>query len=111
MTLPVRFSREAAFELDAAADWYDDQRPGLGAAFADAVEAVIVMLADWPASGTPFDGIAPDLDVRKAPVARFPYHLAYLVADDHLRVLAVAHDRRRPGYWAERATAHPPMSP
>jgi plasmid stabilization system protein ParE len=90
--------------LGSAATWYDDQQPGLGAAFIDAVDAAIVLLATWPASGTPFEGIAPDLDVRQEPVARFPYHLAYLVAGEHVHVLAVAHDHRRPGYWAERAT-------
>jgi plasmid stabilization system protein ParE len=103
VSLSVRFSAEAASELDAAADWYDDQRPGLGAAFIDAVGSTIAQLADWPRSGTPVAGIPTDLDVRGAPVARFPYHVAYLVAEDHLRVLAVAHDHRRPGYWARRA--------
>lgn len=104
MSLPVRFSAEAASELDAAAAWYDDQRPGLGDAFVDAVEAAIAMLADWPQAGAPVAGIPADLDIRRATVARFPYHLAYLVADEHVRVLAVAHDRRRPGYWAPRAS-------
>ena len=107
MSLSVRFSAEAASELDAAAAWYDDQRPGLGATFIDAVESVIAKLADWPGSATPVAGVPPDLDVRRAPVARFPYHVAYLVVDDHLRVLAVAHDHRRPGYWAHRASPEP----
>lgn len=102
MSLPVRFSAEASAELEDAAVWYDEQRPGLGEAFIDAVEAAIVLLVDWPQTGTPVDGLAADLDVRRAPVSRFPYHLAYLIADDHLRVLAVAHDRRRPRYWAPR---------
>ena len=108
MSLSVGFSAEAASELDAAAAWYDDQRPGLGATFIDAVESAIATLADWPRSGTPVAGIPPDLDVRGAPVARFPYHVAYLVAEDHVRVLAVAHDHRRPGYWAHRVSPEPP---
>jgi plasmid stabilization system protein ParE len=104
VSLPARFSAEAAFELDAGAAWYDEQQPGLGSAFVDAVEAAIAMLADWPQSGAPVTGMPADLDVRRAPVARFPYHLGYVVARDHVRVLAVAHDRQRPGYWARRAS-------
>lgn len=107
MSLSVRFSAEAASEFDAAASWYNDQRPGLGATFIDAVESVIARLAEWPRSGTPVAGIPPDLEVRGAPVARFPYHVAYLVAEDHIRVLAVAHDHRQPSYWAHRASSPP----
>lgn len=47
-------------------------------------------------------GMAESLDVRRMPVARFPYYLAYLVIDDGVRVLAIAHDRRRPAYWKGR---------
>jgi hypothetical protein len=41
--------------------------------------------------------------VRRVPVPRFPYHLAYMILKDDIRILAVAHDRRRPCYWAPRA--------
>ena len=41
---------------------------------------------------------------RRAPVSRYPYHLAYLVADDEIHVLPVAHDHRRPTYWTGRAS-------
>lgn len=100
MSLPVRFSAEAASELDAAAAWYDEQRPGLGEAFIDAVATALGLVADWPGSGMPVPSVAPGLDIRRVPVARFPYHLPYVAIEDHIRVLAVAHDRRRPGYWA-----------
>jgi toxin ParE1/3/4 len=33
---------------------------------------------------------------------RFPYWLVYMVSEDEIRVLAVAHHSRRPGYWKER---------
>lgn len=104
MSLPVRFSAEAASELYAAATWYDEQRPGLGEAFIDAVETALGLLAEWPSSGMPIPGMASGLDIRRIPVARFPYHLPYVAMEDHLRVLAVAHDRRRPGFWAPRAS-------
>lgn len=39
--------------------------------------------------------------VRYMPVGSFPYHLAY-VTSPALVVVAVAHDRQKPGYWAHR---------
>ncbi len=71
--------------------------------FLEAVEATVQSVASWPASGTRVGGLAEALDVRRAPVSRYPYHLAYLVADDEIYVLAVAHDHRRPTYWTGRA--------
>lgn len=35
-------------------------------------------------------------------VRRLPYHVVYLETAEELRILAVAHDRRRPGYWQTR---------
>jgi plasmid stabilization system protein ParE len=71
VTVLVRFSAEAASELDDATAWYDKQAPGLGDSFIDAVEAAIAIIADWPQSGAPVVGIPDGRDVRRAPVARF----------------------------------------
>jgi hypothetical protein len=35
-------------------------------------------------------------------VTRFPYHVIYLEMATHIRILALAHDRRKPGYWKGR---------
>jgi hypothetical protein len=43
-----------------------------------------------------------DLPVRRLAVRRFPYHVVYAEAAQELRVLAIAHDRRKPGYWRKR---------
>ena len=102
MSLPVRLSPEAAAELRDAARWYEDRHAGLGSAFLAAVDSVVVRLSVWPGTGSPIDGLGADLDVRRAPLGRFPYHLAYLVVVDAVHVVAVAHDRRRPRYWSGR---------
>jgi hypothetical protein len=41
-------------------------------------------------------------EIRRAPLERFPYRLIYAVGEDELFVLAIAHERRRPGYWGDR---------
>jgi hypothetical protein len=34
---------------------------------------------------------------------RFPYSLIYAALVDEIRILAVAHHSRRPGYWRDRS--------
>ena len=40
--------------------------------------------------------------VRRMVLNRFPYNLYYVIAGDLIRILAVAHQSRRPGYWSSR---------
>ena len=40
---------------------------------------------------------------RRYLMKHFPYSLVYTVSSEEIRILAVAHHSRRPGYWASRA--------
>jgi hypothetical protein len=44
-----------------------------------------------------------DLPYRRHRVRRFPYLVFYAVAPEEIRVVAIAHAKRRPGYWRDRA--------
>ena len=102
MNLSVRFEVEADAEYRGAGRWYEDRRARLGVEFFDAVDATLDRIARLPRAGARVPGVADDLPVRRAPVERFPYHAIYLETSATIRVLAVAHDRRRPGYWKSR---------
>lgn len=102
MSRRVLFEPEASGELEEAALWYEAQRSGLGLTFLAAVDRAVEHLAAWPDSGVAVPGVPVSLSVRQHPVSRFPYRIAYVVASQELRVLAVAHARRRPGYWRSR---------
>ena len=39
---------------------------------------------------------------RRFRMKRFPYSLIYTVSGEEIRILAVAHHARRPGYWRRR---------
>ena len=104
MTLPFRTESEAAAELEEATAWYDQQRPGLGDEFLEAVDEALAFIANWPRTGRPVPDVPPDLLIRRAPVRRFPYHIVYLEMPGAIRILAFAHDRRSPGYWRTRVT-------
>jgi toxin ParE1/3/4 len=95
---PVVFHAEAEAELRAAIRFYEDQREGLGAEFQDEVEQATERIARMPQAFSPYgrDGL------RKYVLARFPYSIFYLELEECIWIAAVAHQRRRPGYWARR---------
>ena len=95
----VHFEDEADAEYRQAGRWYEGRRTGLGIEFFDAVDAAIRQIVIFPRVGTPLARVTSDLPVRRLAVTRFPYHVVYLETSEGFRILAVAHDRRRPGYW------------
>jgi plasmid stabilization system protein ParE len=99
---PFRIEPEAADELEQAIHWYERRRPGLGREFLSAVDECLDVLAVWPDSGATFLELPNDLLVRRMPIRRFPYHVVYMRTGESIRILAFAHDRRRPGYWRSR---------
>ena len=103
MTVEIRFVDEAVTELDNAALWYEDRREGLGLAFLAALDRAVESIRRWPRAAALVEGVSVGLEIRRVSVPRFPFFVAYLVADEVIVVLAVAHERRRPRYWSERA--------
>lgn len=102
MTDSCRPEPEASAELEDAALWYESRRPGLGLEFLQTVDETLRRVARWPRIGTHVPGLPPDVPARRAPVNRFPYHVAYLEWEGVIRILAFAHDSREPGYWLSR---------
>ncbi len=102
MSLRVHFEAEAEVEYRQAGAWYERRHEGLGLAFFDDIDATIRQILDAPRSGVAVPGLPPDLPVRRLAARRFPYHVIYLETAAELRILAVAHDRRQPGYWQAR---------
>ncbi len=84
-------------ELFESQDFYEDRAAGLGAAFLESVEAATAGIRRHPYSGFSVDAI-----LRRSRLLRFPYSLIYRVEEERVFILAVAHDKRRPRYWAGR---------
>ncbi len=99
MILRLRVDRYAKRELFEAAARYKEFRQGLGEAFADAVQNHFDELRRDPHLGGRPPGVSTDLPIRRLLLDRFPYAIVFLRADDELRVMAIAHGKRRPGYW------------
>jgi plasmid stabilization system protein ParE len=95
----VRIGQSASEELAEAVRWYETQRPGLGSDLLNAVAATIDMVVQQPQIGT---AAYPDPRTRRAVVRRFPYQLVYQITDAGIVIVAIAHLKRRPGYWKHR---------
>jgi toxin ParE1/3/4 len=94
--LRVRFLAGAEKELFGSADRYNEVRPGLGDDFLREVRAALEDIAEypirWPTSGP----------ANKRVLSRFPFTIHYRFDSEVLTVVAVAHQKRRPFYWARR---------
>ena len=87
----------AEVEFSEAADFYDLKNPGLGNIFTDEVQRALDFISKFPDAAPIIRGKA-----RRKPLVRFPYSLIYSVSPEEIRLLAVAHQKRRPFYWRGR---------
>jgi plasmid stabilization system protein ParE len=94
----VRFHPEAQAEYQGALAWYQARSRQAADRFEAETERVLTLVASNP-------GLFPryDDEHRFAMLRRFPYSVVYRVLPDGLYVIAVAHSRRKPGYWHGRA--------
>ena len=99
MKWAVRSSEPASDELAEAVRWYETCRAGLGGEFFDAVVATLALIETSPEIGqtTSIDG-----QTRRTLVARFPYQVVYRLRPTEIVIVAIAHLKRRPGYWKNR---------
>ena len=95
---PVVFHDLAFAELDEAATWYEERKRGLGAEFRIAIEDAVQRIQDNPLAGSRYRRTT----FRFVLVHRFPYVVFYREGKEAIRLIAVAHGRRRPGYWKKR---------
>jgi plasmid stabilization system protein ParE len=97
MTRKVSINEAAENEINEAADFYDLESPGLGSVFLDEIDFSIKRILQFPDSSPILKG-----RVRMMVLRKFPYSVAYSVLPLEIRLLAVAHQKRRPFYWRNR---------
>jgi plasmid stabilization system protein ParE len=99
VTPSIRTDSLASLELAEAVRWYELKRPGLGGELLDEVARAIDRLALNPDAGNPTSA---DRNTRRLLVSRFPYQIVYRIHPGEIVVVALAHLKRRPGYWKHR---------
>ena len=95
--IPYKFHPDADAELEGAALFYESRLSGLGKTCAAEVEQKISRVREFPESGTTVGSRR-----SRVLIARFPYSIVYRQDPDAIVIVAIAHQRRRPGYWRRR---------
>jgi len=88
---------EGSAELIEAASYLERERYGYGDRLIAAFESAREFVVSHPRSGRP-----ERFGVRVWPVKGFSYSIVYVLEGDEVFIIAVAHHRRRPGYWRSR---------
>jgi hypothetical protein len=96
------FHRLAADEVAGAVHWYARRGPTLPRRLLLELGAALQQAERWPES-FPIALEAAGLTYRKARLNRFPFAVIYRPTSTGIRVLALAHYKRRPLYWRRRA--------
>jgi len=92
-----RFHPEAREDFRDTTEWYRSRSPIIAAEFrvtiSDAIRDIVQAPQRWPKHlhGT-----------RRFVLSRFPFSITYLDGPDALTIVAVGHNKRKPGYWKQR---------
>jgi plasmid stabilization system protein ParE len=93
-----RFHPEARLDARAAAMWYRDHSPEAARGFADAMATAVGSIRKRPQTWPVWQRT----DIHRRRVRGYPYSVFYVVERDVVVILAIAHHKRRPGYWLAR---------
>lgn len=93
----IKVLQEAQLEFLDAISHYEGERPGLGQRFKDEVDRSLL----WIAAHPELQRLRPG-GYRRMNLRVFPFYLPYVVRDDTVWVLAIAHGSRKPEFWIRR---------
>ena len=85
-----------------AALYYQSQASGLGIDFLSVVEHALKFIVESPNTCPILEG-----ELRRRLLRRFPFGILFRVEPGEIVVTAVAHLRRKPGYWKKRTKRQP----
>jgi plasmid stabilization system protein ParE len=92
------FLPDGGQEVKASYRWYEAKAKGLGEDFLIELEHFFELIREqpniWPLFST---------QTRRFLLSQFPFSIIYVPSDEATTVLAVMHNRKRPGYWEDWA--------
>jgi plasmid stabilization system protein ParE len=95
--MKIRFLTIAEIEVDEAVSWYQKQTEDQDLNFLDELVRALRVIAAYPLIAAEIEP-----DIRIFFLNRFPYSLIYGIEGDGIVVIALAHQKREPEYWADR---------
>ena len=93
----VEFLREAAREVEEALEWYNDRSTLAASQFLEEVDHVLQLAVRRPQAWPVFEA-----GTRRIVMQRYPFSIIYRAVPGVIQIVAVAHHKRKPGYWRQR---------
>lgn len=93
----AEFHPDAVAEANAAAAWYAERNPALRRAFIAELDRAVDSIRKSPEGWPGYEA-----GTRRYLMRRFPFMVVYREIGSTIQIVAVAHTRRRPGYWKTR---------
>jgi plasmid stabilization system protein ParE len=97
MKTPIRIHPDALAEMEATVEWYRARSHRAAADFLFALRFAMNQISTDPLR---FPAYSPG--TRRMVLRRFPYLIVFHWTESEINVIAVAHGRRKPGYWRDR---------
>jgi plasmid stabilization system protein ParE len=96
--LPVDYHPGARRDFDESFDWYAERSIQAAMRFANAIDVALSAIAADPERFGAIDEVH-----RECPITQFPFRVVYQIMGNRIVVAAIAHAKRRPGYWRGRS--------
>jgi len=94
---PLAFHPEARQDIIGAYEWYAAQSQQAADRFFEELLPALDRIQEWP-------GLYPANlhGTQRLVLSRYPFSIIYRELLEEIQVIAVAHAKRRPGYWSGR---------
>ena len=99
MSLKVIIRPLAEKDTSEAATWYEEQQPGLGEQFLDAIRGALRRIQEHPEACSV---VYERHRVRRILTQRFPYRIFFTLHGDRIIVHAIVHAKRHDRHWKSR---------
>lgn len=96
--MQLQIAPEAEDEIARSVEWYAERGERAVRGFVEELDGILEQARAHPMRWPIWRG-----EVRKVTFAHYPFSVFYRVRNDVVLIVAVAHAKRRPGYWLRRA--------
>lgn len=97
MEFRITVLKAALIDLDDAVEWYSKIQPELGKDLVLKFKEALTEIEQKPLLSQELNE-----NFRKINLKRFPYKLVFKIIEQEIIIIAVAHHKRKPGYWKKR---------
>jgi len=97
--LHLVFHPDVESEISTSYNWYQEQANGLGDDFLNELESSYDAICELPDTWPKFKK-----SFRRFLLSKFPFSVIYKSDGKIIYIVAVMHNSRKPGYWADRTS-------